>query len=144
MWSLLCIPSLAALAMSDLRSRRVGVMCLAVLGITILTTSLIELGWRRVTLDAGCNLLIVFLLWLLLCGYAHLRKMRLPEMIGGGDLAFALMVSPYFAPEGYVRFLVVTSLLTLAVWWLSGIRGERCRDIPLVTGMAVSRCGDYL
>lgn len=137
MWSLFCIPPLAAMAVSDLRSRRIGVIYLIFFAVTLLTASLIEFGWRPVMFNTAFNLLTLLLLWLCLYGYSHLRKMKLPEMIGGGDLAFALAVMPYFSPEGYVLFLIVSSLLTLAVWWASGTGGRRCRDIPLVTGMGV-------
>lgn len=135
MWSLLCIPPLAAMAVSDLCSRRIGMVHLVIFGITLLAASLIEFGWRQVMLNAAFNLLTVLLLWLLLYAYSRLRKMRLPEMVGGGDLAFALAVMPYFGLNDYVLFLIVSSLLTLAVWWASGTGGRRCRDIPLVTGM---------
>ncbi|MDE7127434.1 MAG: hypothetical protein K2O58_06035 [Bacteroidales bacterium] len=123
------------MALSDLSSRRIGIVHLVILGITLLTASLIEFGWRPVMLNAAFNLLTVLLLWLLLHIYSRLRKMRLSEMAGGGDLAFLLAMVPYFEPYDYVLFLVVSSILTLATWWASGIGGQRCRDIPLVTGM---------
>lgn len=87
---------------------------LVIFGITLLTASLIEFGWRQVMFNAAFNLLTVLLLWLLLHIYSRLRKMRLSEMAGGGDLAFLLTVVPYFEPYDYVLFLVVSSMLTLA------------------------------
>ena len=147
MWSLLCIPPLAVMVVSDMRSRRIGMMPLLIFGIALAAASLICRGWRTVALDLAFNLLIIILLWLFLYGYARMRKMRLPEMIGGGDLAFALAVTTYFEPQAYVLFLVVSSSLSLAVWWMTGIVGRRCRGnrpdgtkcrgIPLVTGMGV-------
>ena len=56
-------------------------------------------------------------------------------MIGGGDLAFALAAMPYLEIRDYVLFLISTCVLTLAVWWMSGIKGKRSKEIPLVTGM---------
>lgn len=56
-------------------------------------------------------------------------------MIGGGDLAFALAVMPYMELRDYVLYLVSSCVLTLAVWWLLGIKGKRSKYIPLVTGM---------
>lgn len=123
------------MAVSDLRSRRIGMVHLIIFGITLLTVSFIESGWRAVMINAFCNLLTVMLLWLFLYGYSILRNMRLQEMIGGGDLAFAMALMPYFENFCYVLFLVVSSMFTLAVWWISGAGGKRCRDIPLVTGM---------
>lgn len=135
MWSLLCIPPLAAMAISDLRSRRIGVICLFIFGITLLAASVIDFGWRQVAVNVGFNLLTIVFLCLMLYGWSRLRGMKLPDMAGGGDLAFALAVMPYFELRDYVLFLLLSSMLTLAAWWLGGIGGKRSRDLPLVTGM---------
>ncbi len=135
MWSLLCVPPLAAMAISDLRSRRIGTVHLTIFGITLLTASLMEFGWRQVLLNVVCNLLTVGVLWFSLYVYSRLRKLTLVEMMGGGDLAFALAVMPYFDLSGYVLYLVVSSVLTLTVWIVSRLGGKQCRDIPLVTGL---------
>lgn len=123
------------MVISDLRSRRIGILHLIIFGITLLTTSLLEFGWRQVMVNASFNLLTVLLLWLFLYGYTRMRKMRLADMIGGGDLAFALAAMPYPEIREYVLFLISSCVLTLAVWWMSGIKGKRSIDIPLVTGM---------
>lgn len=135
MWSLLCIPPLAAMAISDLRSRRIGVICLSIFGITLLAASVIDSGWRQVAINVGFNLLTIVFLCLMLYGWSRLRGMKLPDMAGGGDLAFALAVMPYFELRDYVLFLLLSSMLTLAAWWLGGIGRKRSRDLPLVTGM---------
>ena len=135
MWSLLCIPPLAAMVISDLRSRRIGILHLIIFGITLLTAALLEFGWRHVLVNTSFNLLTVLLLWLFLYGYSRLRKMSLTNMIGSGDLAFALAVMSYMELREYVLYLVSSCVLTLAVWWLFGIKGKRSKDIPLVTGM---------
>ena len=135
MWSLLCIPPLAAMVISDLRSRRIGMAHLIIFGITLLTASILEFGWRQVLVNALFNLLAVLLLWLFLYGYSRMRKMKLSEMIGDGDLWFALAVTPYLELREYVVFLIISCTMTLAVWWLSGLWGRKERDIPLVTGM---------
>ena len=135
MWSLLCIPSLAAMVISDLRSRRIVIVHLIIFGITLLIASLQEFGWRQVLVNASFNLLTVLLLWLFLYGYSRLRKMSLADMIGGGDLAFALTVVPYLEIREYILFLISSCVLTLAVWWMSGIKGKQSKYIPLVTGM---------
>lgn len=135
MWSLLCIPPLAAMVISDLRSRRIGMVHLIIFGITLLSASLLEFGWRQVMVNALFNLLAVLFLSIFLYGYSRIRKMRLADMIGGGDLAFALAAMPYLEIREYVLFLISSCILTLAVWWMSGIKGKRSKDIPLVTGM---------
>lgn len=135
MWSLLCIPPLAAMVISDLRSRRIGIVHLIIFGITLLTASILEFGWYQVLVNISFNLLTVLLLWLFLYVYSRIQKMKLADMIGGGDLAFALVAMPFLELREYVLFLISSCVLTLAVWWMSGITGERSRDVPLVTGM---------
>lgn len=135
MWSLLCIPPLAAMVISDLRSRRIGILHLTIFGITLLTASIWEFGWCQVLINLSFNLLTVLLLWLSLYGYSSMRKRRLADMIGDGDFAFALAAMPYLEIRDYVLFLISTCVLTLAVWWISGIKGKRSKEIPLVTGM---------
>lgn len=56
MWSLLCIPPLAAMVVSDMPSRRIGMMHLLIFGIALAAASLICRGWRTVVLDAAFNL----------------------------------------------------------------------------------------
>ena len=135
MWNLLCIPPLAAMVISDLSSRRIGIVHLIIFGITLLTASLLEFGWCQVLVNLSFNLLTVLLLWLFLYVYSRIQKMKLADMIGGGDFAFALVAMPFLELREYVLFLISSCVLTLAVWWMSGITGERSRDVPLVTGM---------
>lgn len=125
------------MVISDLRSRRIEIVHLIIFGITLLVTSLWEFGWCQVLVNLSFNLLTVLLLWLFLYGYSRLRKMKLSEMIGDGDLWFALAVTSYLELREYVVFLIISCTLTLAVWWLSGLWGLKERDIPLVTGMGM-------
>ena len=108
---------------------------LIIFGITLLTASLLEFGWRQVMVNALFNLLAVLFLSISLYGYSRMRKMRLSDMIGGGDLAFALAAMPYLEIREYILFLILSCVLTLAVWWMSGIKGKRIKYIPIVTGM---------
>lgn len=108
---------------------------LIIFGITLLTASLLEFGWRQVMVNALFNLLAVLFLSISLYGYSRMRKMRLSDMIGGGDLAFALAAMPYLEIREYILFLILSCVLTLAVWWISGIKGKQSKYIPLVTGM---------
>ena len=100
-----------------------------------MAVSLVESGERQVVLNTAFNFLIVLLLWIVLLGYAHLRKMRLLEMVGGGDIGFVLTLLPYFEPHGYVLFLIVSSTLTLVGWLASGVRRKRSGNVPLITGI---------
>ena len=123
------------MVISDLRSRRIGIVHLIFFGITLLVTSLWEFGWCQVLVNLSFNLLTALFLWLFLYGYSSMRKMRPADMIGGGDLAFALAAMPYLELRDYVSFLISSCVLTLSVWWMSGIKGKRSKYIPLVTGM---------
>lgn len=123
------------MVINDLRSRRIGMVHLIIFGITLLTASLLEFGWRQVMVNALFNLLAVLFLSISLYGYSRMRKMRLSDMIGGGDLAFALAAMPYLEIREYILFLILSCVLTLAVWWISGIKGKQSKYIPLVTGM---------
>ena len=135
MWSLLCIPPLAAMVISDLRSRRIGIVHLIIFAIALLVTSLWDSGWRQVLVNLSFNLMTVLFLWLSLYGYSSMRKRRLADMIGCGDFVFALAAMPYLEIREYILFLILSCVLTLAVWWMSGIKGKRSKYIPLVTGM---------
>ena len=123
------------MVISDLRIRRIGMVHLIIFGITLLTASLLEFGWRQVMVNALFNLLAVLFLTISLYGYSRMRKMRLSDMIGGGDLAFALAAMPYLEIREYILFLILSCVLTLAVWWMSGIKGKQSKYFPLVTGM---------
>ena len=123
------------MVISDLRSRRIGTIHLIIFGITLLMASLWDSGWCQVLLNLSFNLLTVLFLWLFLYGYSRLRKMKLSEMIGDGDLWFAMAATPYLELREYVVYLIISCTMTLAAWWLSGLCGRKERDIPLVTGM---------
>ena len=115
------------MVINDLRSRRIGMVHLIIFGITLLTASLLEFGWRQVLVNLSFNLLTVLFLSISLYGYSRMRKMRLSDMIGGGDLAFALAAMPYLEIREYILFLILSCVLTLAVWWMSGIKGKRSK-----------------
>ena len=108
---------------------------LIIFGITLLTASILGFGWRQVLVNLSFNMLTVLLLWLSLYGYSSMRKRRLSDMIGGGDFAFSLAAMPYLEIREYILFLIMSCVLTLAVWWMSGIKVKRSKYIPMVTGM---------
>ena len=123
------------MVISDLSSRRIGIVHLIIFGIALLVTSLWDLGWCQALVNLSFNLLTVLFLWLFLYGYSRLRKMKLSEMIGDGDLWFALAVTPYMELREYVVYLIISCTIALAIWWLSGLWGRKGKDIPLVTGL---------
>lgn len=139
-WSLLCLPPLAALAFSDLRCRRIGILNLAFFAAAVIVMSVMESGGLRLPLsNLVRNFLTCVLLWAALSLWARLRKRRLPDMLGTGDLLFVLCLTPYFPPRHFLLFLILSSLFTL-LFWLPYTRLSKTaatRDIPLVTALAV-------
>ncbi len=137
-WSLLCLPPLAALAFSDLRCRRIGIINLAVFGVVVIFVSVMESGGLRLPLsNLVRNLLTCVLLWAALSLWARLRKRGLSDMLGTGDLLFVLCLTPYFPPRHFLLFLIVSSLATLLVWLpYTSLSKTAARDIPLVTALA--------
>ena len=113
------------MVISDLRSRRIGTVHLIIFGFALLMASLWDSGWCQVLVNLSFNLLTVLFLCLFLYGYSRLRKMKLSEMIGDGDLWFALAVTPYMELREYVVYPIISCTIALAVWWLSGLWAGR-------------------
>lgn len=106
MWSLLCIPPLAAMIISDLRSRRIGIVHLIIFGITLLTASLLEFGWCQVLVNLSFNLLTVLLLWMSLYGYSSMRKRRfVDEQVEEEALFGGIVDKMKVAGEGALPFM---------------------------------------
>lgn len=119
LWSLLCVPPLAVMAVSDFRRRTVGIVPLCVFGCAVLAAAVLESGGFRAPLrNLGWNALTCFLLLGFLLGWAKLRGHRLGEMGGAGDAVFIFLLAPYFPPREFVLFLTVSSALTLLLWGL--------------------------
>ena len=137
----MCLPPLAALAFSDLRCRRIGILNLAVFGAVVIFVSVLESGGLRLPLsNLVRNLLTCVLLWAVLSLWARLRKRALADMLGTGDLLFVLCLPPYSPPRHFLLFLIASSLATILVWlpYTRLTRTAATRDIPLVT--AFSAC----
>ena len=135
----MCLPPLAALAFSDLRCRRIGILNLAVFGAVVIFVSVLESGGLHLPLsNLVRNLLTCVLLWAVLSLWARLRKRALADMLGTGDLLFVLCLTPYFPPRHFLLFLIASSLATILVWlpYTRLTRTAATRDIPLVTALA--------
>lgn len=147
LWSLLCVPPLAVMAVSDFRRRTVGVVPLCIFGSAVLASAVLESGgFRGPFRNLGWNALTCVLLWGFLLGWAKLRGHRLGEMCGAGDAVFVFWLAPYFQPRQFILFLTVSSALTLLLWGLfrrlspnrlaklsESDRHASAESIPLVT-----------
>lgn len=119
----------AVLARDDFRTRRVGVVWLAVLGITAVVSAWLTQGRHAMAEHALCNALLLLLSAALLTLCLRLRGQRIGRAAGAGDGVFLLCVAPLFAPAEYMRFMIACCTAAL-VWWACG--GRRCRTIPFV------------
>ena len=119
LWSLLCVPPLVVMAVSDFRRRTVGIVPLCLFGCAVLAAAVLESGGFRVSLrNLGWNALTCVLLLGFLLGWSRLRGHRLGEMGGAGDAVFIFLLAPYFPPREFVLFLTISSALTLVLWEL--------------------------
>lgn len=136
MWSLLVIPPLLPMMVSDWKERTVGVLWLAAYGTAALTASALENGVRGALVERMLpGLLVCLVLWVALEAYSILRKKKLTEMLGAGDMVFVLLSTSLFLPLVFVRFLLISFTVILMAWLILGLVGKRQREIPLVTGI---------
>ncbi len=137
---LLLLPAVP-LARDDFRTRRVGVVWLAVFGVTALAVGGLCDGWRTMLLHAAVNALLLGLLGVLLAAYLRLCRKRIDRSLGAGDAVFLLVITPLFSPEAYLHFLIAACVLAL-VWW-TFLRPPRRSTIPFV-GVAGIALGGWI
>lgn len=125
---LLLLPA-AVLARDDFRTRRVSVRWLAALGVAAAAAAWTVQGRCTLLLQTATNAALLLLSGLLLAGCLRLRRLAVRHAFGAGDAVFLLAVTPLFAPESYLRFLVATAFAAL-VWW--AMRRRRRRTVPFV------------
>lgn len=126
--ALCCVP----LMVWDFRRRRVAATWLGVLGMAALVA-----GWYgeggAVIGRVLCNALVLVFLAACMGIYFRLRygksRGRWRWFLGAGDVWFVGALTPLFAPEAFVRFLIVACLAALG-WYVC--RYPRRRTIPFV------------
>lgn len=136
MLSILLLISLIPLVYEDFRMRRVGVVWLAIAAIMALTVGYVDGGFRQMLIHVFANIALLSLLGLFLAMYLGLRRKRFGRSFGAGDTVFLLIVTPLFAPTGYLRFLIAACLVSLA-WWVIVGCGKRRSTIPFVGMMCL-------
>ena len=141
MWGLLAIPPIAAMVVSDLRSRTVALWQLAVTCAVLAFVSVAESGFRGALTNMSGNILVCILAGLCVVLYLKARRIQCRDAVGGGDVLFILGLTPLFSVGGFLVFMTVSSLLTLAVWSvyasLAGCRRKRSAEgsVPLISGL---------
>ena len=136
MFSILLLISLIPLVYEDFRIRRVGVVWLAIAAIMALTVGYVDGGFRQMLIHVFVNIALLSLLGLFLAMYLGLRRKRFDRSFGTGDTVFLLIVTPLFAPTGYLRFLIAACLVSLA-WWAVVGYGKKRSTIPFVGMMCL-------
>lgn len=137
MWGLCAIPAVAAMVISDCRSRTVGIIPLACFGITMLLASIMDNGIHACLRNIAANLVLCLTLLSALAVYFRIRRLRFAEALGDGDVVFIILITPYFTPERYVMFLVSASVCTLTIWLILSVIGKRDDTIPFISGLGL-------
>lgn len=132
---LLLLPAIP-LARDDFRTRRVGVLWLALLAVSSAGVGWHAAGLRTMLLHAAANVCVLLLFGCAMLVYHLSRRMRSRDFFsrsfGAGDAVMMSAVAPLFAPVAYVRFLLLSCLLALG-WWCV----KRPATIPLAGFMAL-------
>lgn len=132
---LLLLPAIP-LARDDFRTRRVGVVWLALLAVAAAGVGWHGVGPRTMLLHAAANLGLLLLFGASMLLYHLSQRMRSGDFFsrsfGAGDAVLMASVAPLFAPVAYVRFLLLSCLLALG-WWCV----KRPATIPLAGFLAL-------
>ena len=130
-YCLMFVP-LAAMMVSDWKSRTVSIAWLVLLFLLAGTGSVLTNGAETALVYVGINLAILLLTGLALLFYSRFRGKALGEMGGLGDFLFFVALTPLFAPVDYVRSAVIMLVFSLLLWL---VLRNRCQleTIPLVT-----------
>lgn len=136
---LLVLPALP-LVIEDFRLRRISVVWLGVMGVLTFLLAVIDVGWRQVLLYTALNCISLTLLTALLALWLQIRGRQPRQLfrmwIGSGDIVLMAVLTPLFAPDTYVRFVLAACLAGLA-WWMV----KRPTTIPLAGIMALALTG---
>lgn len=142
MWELAAIPPIAVMVVSDFRSRTVGVWTIGVTCVLTAAAAVAEYGFRAAVMNMLCNIPVCILTGTFVMAYLKVRKLHPAHAIGGGDIIFILALTPLFTVKGFLVFMTVSSILTLAVWGMYTIirlsRGKTDMvSIPFISGLGI-------
>ena len=138
-WSylLLLVPAVV-LACEDLRTRRVSVVWLAVLGGAAVAAAWLSEGWRTMAWHTAANGALLLIAGLAVAGYLRLRGLSVRHSFGGGDLVCLAALTPLFEAREFVRLSIAACLVAL-LWW--GLRRARRRTVPFVAMIGIALGG---
>lgn len=143
MWGLTVIPFLAAMIVSDFRSRTVEAWILAVSCILIAGVSAVEYGLRGALTNILANATVCLLTGICIIIYLKIRKIHPAQAVGEGDIIFILALTPLFTLKGFLTFMTVSSILTLMMWGLHTLlyrkrdRKSNPGSVPLISALGI-------
>lgn len=122
----------------DFRCRRVSLVPILLFGVLQICVCI----WKYGAVQAGYNILANLIALIIISGfvtiYAYFRFKLKKQIIGGGDIIFLLLLTPYFTFPYLLHFLIVSFLLALFGW---GIRiyhtKEKVFTIPLISYLGI-------
>lgn len=136
---LMLVP-LAAMMVSDWKSRTVSIAWLVLLFLLAGTGSVFTNGVETALVYIGINLATLLLTGFALWVYSRLRGKALGEMGGLGDFLFFVALTPLAAPVDFVRGAVIVLVSSLLLWLL--LRKHFALDtIPLITFCGIPLAG---
>lgn len=134
---ILLVISLLFLIVSDFKSRHIYLWQLAFFAALQVIYCVLTHG-KITTLDhLLMNGAMLLILSICIGIYLQLRFGGKRKAIGWGDILFIFALTPYFSVDGFLLFMIISLLLTLAGWGLFYLNGHRAKDIPLVSTLGI-------
>ena len=124
------------MAVTDWRERSIGVVWLVVFSLLTVLSARMAFGWGGVLENVGFGMVVCLLLGGVLWTWSRWQGIPLSRAIGVGDVLFVLSFTPEFAPLSFVRFLTLSLLTILILWFILG-RRFHLRTVPLVSGLVL-------
>ncbi len=98
-------------------------------------------GWQLAGINALMNLISVLLITIFIHIYVYIRFQDFrTKVMGGGDVVFIILLTPYFSYRDFLLFLVSSFTITLIIWGVYSLKKKEAiatADVPLVSGMGI-------
>lgn len=134
---ILVIVTLVLLIISDFKSRYVYLWQIGLFLITQLIYCFFTLGKEILFLNILVNNIILLIISLSVGIYVILRFHNKKDLIGWGDIFFIICLTPYFSPNRFLLFMIVSLALSLSYWSISYFFCQQSREIPLISTLGV-------
>lgn len=130
--------TLAPLVYQDFKYRRVWLWLLLLFGIMQIAISSYKYGWVQTGYHVLLNVTIIFVISMTVLLYAYFRFRLRKPLIGGGDIVFILLLTPYFPYPFFVVFMLASLLCALVGWSVTVcLYKDASATIPLVSYLGI-------